>query len=221
MTDRENKLFEICNKHNADLLQVEQLIIDMKLTSEEITRTAIKLADANTLEIHQCDYTDELVTANWVELFKIFIKYGLMPNYIYTDDDMNQYNIIQEMRYIDNGDIAPTIMRMLMECGGNPNLEVGGVPFFASLDFDIAFDVTGLNNKRLFDIEFKIWLVLMGFGGYIKNHECPVKMKNGYSVEIFKNFEDFDYTIDMINQAEEKWVMHIYNKSTNEEIATM
>ena len=221
MTDRENKLFELCNKPNANLIQVEQLIIDMKLTSEEITRTAIKLADANTLEIHQRDYTDELVTANWVELFEIFIKYGLMPNYVYTDDGRNYYNIMQEIRYIDNGDTAPTIMRMLMEHGGNPNLQIDVETLFEWLDFSVVFDVIELNNKRLFDIEFKIWLVLMGFGGYIKNLECPVKMKTGYSVEVFKNFEDFDYTIDMINQAEEKWVMHIFNKSTNEEIATL
>lgn len=221
MTDRENRLFELCNKPNVELFQVEQLIIDMKLTSEEITRTAIKLADANTLEIHQCNYTDELVTTNWVELFEIFIKYGLMPNYVYTDDGRNYYNIMQEIRYIDNGDTAPTIMRMLMEHGGNPNLQIDVETLFEWLDFSVVFDVIELNNKRLFDIEFKIWLVLMGFGGYIKNLECPVKMKTGYSVEVFKNFEDFDYTIDMINQAEEKWVMHIFNKSTNEEIATL
>lgn len=218
-------LFELCNRPNADLAEVEAFIIHNNATPEEVTHAAIRLADENTLEIHQFDYTeerkpspDELVTTNWVALFEIFIKYGLLPNLVYTTDNINYYNIMQEIRHIDNGDVAPVIMRRLMECGGNPNLNIDGEQLFPALDFDIVFDVVELDNKRLFDIEFKIWLVMMGYGGYIKDHECPAKMKNGYTPEIFKKFEDFDYKIEWIPKD---WIMHIFYKNSGEEVATL
>ncbi|MBR6513575.1 MAG: hypothetical protein IKT46_01950 [Clostridia bacterium] len=109
-------------------------------------------------------------------------------------------------------------MRKLLECGGDPNINIDGEHWFSYVDFKIVFDVVELNNKRLFDIEFKVWLVMMGYGGYIKDHECPVKMNTGYTPEIFKRFEDFDYRIEHIPND---WIMHIYRKSNGEEVATL
>lgn len=218
-------LFEMCNKPNIDFDSVEQYIISNKATPEEITHTSIRLAEENILEIHGFDYTEktkpsseDLITTNWGNLFDLFIKYGLLPNLTFTTDGINYYNIMTEIRHIDNGDIAPIIMRKLMECGGKPNLEINGEEFFPELDFNIVFDVVEQENKRLFDIEFKIWLVLMGYGGYIKDHECPVKMKEGYTQEIFKNFEDFDYKIEWVPKD---WIMHIFRKDTGEDVATL
>lgn len=217
-------LFELCNKPNIDLVEIEKYIVRSKATPEEITHSAIQLADKNYFEIHGY-YTEEtkpapedLVTTNWSELFDLFIKYGLLPNLIYTTDGINYYNVMQELRFIDNGDIAPIIMRKLMECGGNPNLDIKGERLFSDIDFSIVFDVVELDNKRLFDIEFKLWLVMMGYGGYIKDHECPVKMKKGYTQEIFKDFENFDYTIEW---APKDWIMHIFRKDNGEEVAIL
>lgn len=220
-----NKLFELCNKLNPNLAEIEQYIISSKATPEEITHASIRLAEENTSEIHGFDYTEktkpspeDLITTNWGNLFDLFIKYGLLPNLIFTTDGINYYNIMTAIRYIDNGDIAPIIMRKLMECGGNPNLKINGEEFFSEIDFNIVFDVVEQENKRLFDIEFKLWLVMMGYGGYIKDHECPVKMKKGYTQEIFKDFEDFDYTIERIPKD---WIMHIFRKDSGEEVATV
>lgn len=218
-------LFNMCNKADADLNKIEQFIVESTATPEEITCTAIKLANANIFEIHMNDYSEEnipsphdLITSNWEQLFDIFIHYGLLPNLICKMKGDNDYNIMEEIFYIDNGNIAPIIMRKLLEHGGDPNINIDGEHWFSYVDFKIVFDVVELNNKRLFDIEFKIWLVLMGYGGYIKDHECPVKMNAGYTPEIFKKFEDFDYSIEHIPND---WIMHIYRKSDGKEIATL
>ncbi len=218
-------LFELCNKPNANLAEIEQYIIGHKATPEEITYVAIRLAKNNIFEIHEFDYTEErkpspenLVTTNWERLFELFIKYGLLPNLIYTTDGINYYNVMQEIRHIDNGDVAPIIIRNLMECGGDPNLVIDGESLFHEIDFDIIFDIVELDNKRLFDIEFKIWLVLMGYGGCVENRECPVKLKDGCAIEMFKNFEDFDYAIEWIPK---EWIMHIFRKDNGEEVAIL
>lgn len=173
-------LFELCDRPNADLAEVEKFIINNNATPEEVTHAAIRLADENALEIHQFNYAEErkpfpdkLVTTNWDTLFEIFIKYGLLPNLIYTTDGINYHNIMQEIRHVDNGDVAPIIMRRLMECGGNPNLEIDGEQLFPELDFDIVFDAVELDNKRLFDIEFKIWLVMIGLVVILKTMNVP------------------------------------------------
>lgn len=220
----EELLFELCNKPNADLAEIEIFIRERHATPEEITRAAIRLADKNALKVTEFEYDhkclpndNDLVTSNWIALFEIFLKYGLMPNYIMVEGS-DEDNIMQEIRYIDNGDVAPSIMRMLLEHGGNPNLIVGGEDLFKDLDFDIVFDVIEQNNKRIFDIEFRIWLVMMGYGGRIDNHDCPVNLKSGYTVEIFKIFEDFDYRIEFLQKD---WKLHIFYKSNGDEVATL
>ncbi len=228
MGDKMNKrtiteLFELCKQPDTDLAEIENFIISSNATPEEITYTAIRFTNFKFTE--QLNYTiegdspyKEIVETNFIRLFEVFIKYGLLPNLIYTTDNINYHNIMQEIRYINNGDTAPIIMRKLMECGGDPNLDIDGCSLFSELDFDIIFDVVELDNKPIFDIEFKIWLVMMGYGGYIKEHKRPVKMKEGHSPEIFKNFEDFDYKIEFKSKD---WIMHIFNKYSGIEVASL
>lgn len=219
-----DSLFELCDRLDADLGRIESFIVDNHASPEEITVAAIRLAHTHTHEISLSNYPDtplpspaERITTGWVELFELFLKYGLLPNLI-IQEDHDELNIMNEIRHIQNEDVAPTIMRMLMEHGGDPNLFIDGGSIFEDLDYFVVFDVVELDNKLIFDVEFKVWLVLMGYGGYIKDHECPVQMKNGYSIEIFKNFEEFDYRIEFIPKD---WFMHIYRKDNGEEVAIL
>lgn len=219
------KLFEICNKATVDLYEVENFIVSSKATAEEVTRAAAKLVSKNILEIIQfkhfekrAPYPYELVSTNFVELFDLFIRYGLLPNYIYSDEDAEDYNIMEEIQFVDNGDIAPIILRKLMETGGDPNLVVGNHSVLESVDFDVVYDAVNVGNTHMFDIEFKVWLVLMGYGGVLSDGRCPVEMKKGYSAEIFREFERFDYKIEI---GEEDWTMYIFDKNSKVVVATL
>ena len=67
-------------------------------------------------------------------------------------------------------------------------------------------------------MQFHFWLVLMGFGGRIKGDRCPVRMCNGHTQTIFRDFEKFDYRIDF---TKKDWVMQILHKETGEVIAVL
>lgn len=224
INDKINTLIAMCKDIDIDLNKIEQFIFENKLTSEEITISATELAYDCMLEIELSNYqennptADKLISSNFIDLFDLFLKHGLMPNYTYNKNATEQRNIMDAMLGIDNGDVAPIIMRKLLEIGGNPNLKLEEGTLFRLIDFDIIFDVTELDNKRLFDIEFKLWILLMGYGGYATQGTEPVDMKQGYSFEIFKNFENFYYNIEFL---EKDWIMHIFDIETNDEVATL
>ncbi len=218
-------LVELCSIHALDYVEIEDYITSHEFTPEEITYTAICLCDSAFLEIKEFVYMkerfpneDELITTGWVALFDIFIRHGLNATLVFCEDGVNHENIIQDLRDIDNGDIAPTILRNILTVGGDPNVRIDGCSFFEELEADVIFDVVEQDDKRLFDIQFKYWLVMMGFGGYMKNHQCPVKMIDGYGQEIFKEFEKFHYRIEF---TEKDWIMHILDKETGMEVAML
>lgn len=207
-------LLELCHKSEMNIAEIEQYLNESGLNPEEITRLAIRLADHYSYDPTQEQLlSEERIETKLIEVFKVFFKYGLQPNLIIEDR-----NIMQEIRYIYYGNTAPVLVRMLLEYGLNPNLEADGETIFEELDFDIVFDVVELENKALFDIEFKVWLVMMGYGGIIKGGRCPVELKNGYEIEMFKRFEDFDYEIEFLKKD---WIMHIFNKESGEEVAIL
>ncbi len=89
---------------------------------------------------------------------------------------------------------------------------------FESVTFDISED-----HYTKEDVKFvQCWLVLMGYGGCLKNGKIPVMMKNGYKIEIFRNFENFDYQIEPLPIETPKWndwKMHIFDTTTGCEVA--
>lgn len=123
-----------------------------------------------------------------------------------------------ELRYLDYKYIAAETLKLLLENGGNVNIDDGEEPLFQKLDFDIVFDVAGLDNKELFDKEFKFWILMIGYGATIKDNKCPINVVDGYSIEEFKNFRNFTYEIEFL---EKDWVMHIVDIRTNKGVATL
>ena len=61
-------------------------------------------------------------------------------------------------------------------------------------------------------------LVLVGFGGLIVDGKSPVKMCDGYQVEIFRDFEKFDYRITYNTK---EFDMEIFEKETGTIVATV
>ncbi len=217
-------LYDLCNQADVDLKAVEKHITHHQMTPEDITYVATILTVTNTGEVAGFAYdhermpdSHELPTHSWVMLFTLFAKYGLQPNTI-IKKDRDFENMMYNLRFIQNEGIAPAVMRILMECGGDPNLVVDGDSVFDEVDFDVTFGVVEQGNKMLFDNTFRTWLVLMGYGGRCRNGTLPVTMKDGYTVGIFKDYERFDYRIEWI---ENDWIMHIVDVQSGEEVAAL
>ena len=75
-----------------------------------------------------------------------------------------------------------------------------------------------LNSWRV-----QYWLLLMAYGACWQNNgKIPLTMLGNNSVEIFKNYELYDYEIEPLPKEPGKygcWIMHIYNVETREEVA--
>lgn len=148
---------------------------------------------------------------------ELLLEFGLDPNYE-TEYD----NIMGNIQWIDMPNIAATALRLLLEHGGDPNFHSQYDP--ETLFERVTFDVSENHNHFTYrDVNFvQCWLVLMGYGGSFRDGTIPVKMKNGYQVEIFKRFEKYDYQIEKNHVESPKWNdwrMHIFEKATGREVA--
>lgn len=204
MKERINSLVQLCKEQPFSVDEIQTYIIENKLNSEEITRVAIEVCEYGMFSYGDFLFDQnrepephELRTFNWEALFDIFIENGLDANLVFCDDGINYENILQSVQHFDDGDLGPRVLRNILTNGGNPNVLIDNYPFFAEVDSDFIMDIQmGLYpEKWQVNNAFRFWLVLMGFGGVMKNGKCPVNLCPGNSIDAFKEFEKFDYKI--------------------------
>jgi len=136
------------------------------------------------------------------------------------DDGINHKNVLRSVQYFDDGDLAPRVLRNILSKSGTPNIIIDYIPFFEEVDSDfvMAIQMRSYSHKWQIDKAFSVWLVLVGFGGVMKEGKLPVTMCDNYSPEIFKEFEKFTYNITYI---ENDFDLQIIDKETNTVVATV
>jgi hypothetical protein len=63
----------------------------------------------------------------------------------------------------------------------------------------------------------------MAYGGYGKDGVIPLKMEDGYSIEIFRDYNNYSYSVEYTGQISGHngcWTMHIFDKMTGIEVAS-
>lgn len=220
-------LFELCKEQPFDVQKIQNYISSNQMTSEEVTRATLKLCDYG--DLSYTDYffvknkepqPEELPTYNWESLFDILIDNGLDPDLVVCDDGVNYENVLQSLRYFDDGDLGARIARNILSKGGTPNVMIDHTSLFEDVDIDFIMDV----NMELYpykwqvDVVFCFWLVLVGFGGVVKDGELPVTMRENYTPDIFKEFEKFTYNII---REKDDFELQIIEKETNTIVATV
>ena len=227
MADCIDGLFELCKKQPFDIEKIQYFITSNNMNSEEVTRAALKLCDYGMFSYSDYLYEYEkepqpsdLRTYNWEQLFNILIDNGLDASLVICDDGRNFENILQSVGYFDDGDLGARVLRNILSKGFSPNLVIDNMPFFEEVDGDLIMDIDmGLYpHKWQLDNAVRFWLVLVGFGGVIKDDKVPVNMCENYSPQIFKEFEKFDYEIIY---AEKDFELRIIEKETSNLVATV
>ena len=153
-----------------------------------------------------------------IRVYKLALDNGLDPNLtiVYEKDHCN---VMKGIFFRADGAWAPQAMRLMLEHGGDVDLVIDGEKLFEDIvDFDILFDVIELDDKQRFESKFQCWLVMMGFGGYINDHQCPVTMLNGHEKSIFARFEKFGCRIEFLKND---WRMEIFDKTNGEIVAEL
>ena len=162
----------------------------------------------------------ELRTYRWEELFELLADHGLIPDKVVYDCSDEGDSVLSQLQYFDDGDLGARITRNLLRRGGNPNAVVDGLPLFMHVDDNFTCDMYMdlYDDKRLQDVAFRFWLVLMGFGGVQRDGRYPVTMHGGHTPAIFRDFEKYDYCID---RTKKNHALYIFEKETHCIVATV
>ena len=167
-------LYQLFMELPPNLEDIKRTLDNNSYTSESISETFCKFA-----EECFCEYTefieknkrkpkdDEIHSTYVFPLCELLLKYGLDPNYVFGEKN-DESNIMYEVYWIDKPYVAADTLRLLLENGGNPLLEVDSESIWHLSDFDIWFDVShGYAEEKHYMLKFDnrvhYWLVLRGY----------------------------------------------------------
>ncbi len=229
ISDKRSYLFDLCAKSIIDLDKIEAYIVGAKLSGADITRTAISLAEEFAWEIgafkSRCERDpepSELVTSNWLSLFNLFIPYGLDSNLVFRENGRNYYNLLRSLKHLDNIDIIYKLYRILFKNGADPNIIIDDESFFEEIDCNVVMDATLMEidgeDKEIYEKFFRLWLLMMAYGGHRSNCGKIIDIKEGFTVDAFENCESFSYKKEV---TENDWFLHIHITKTGEEVAVL
>ena len=229
MSKRIETLVQLCLEQPFCVEKIQKHITENKMDSEAVTRAAIRLCDealgayADFVYINSREpQPQELITYNWETLFDVLLTNGLDSNLVICDDGKECDNIILALENLDVDGLNARIARNILSHGGTPNIPIeNDTTVFQEIDGDLVIDINlGLYPRKwMLDRAVKFWMVLVGFGGRIVDGRSPVEMQSGYSHEILKDFEKFDYKI--LYEGRREFDMHIIDKESGDVVAIL
>ncbi len=202
---------------------IRKKLDERPLSGFEVAEVAIDLADRCNGEYGRAmdpdikGYTpDRMHSTYLLDSLKLLLEYGLDPNtmiYIYDD------NILVALTYVDAPNVGAAALRLMLEHGGDPNI--------GSDDYEsdrLFYAHTSAIEYEKYENEYSVqcWWLLMAYGARWPDGSLPLTMLNGNKVEMLKDFERFDYTIEFHSNPGNyygNWTMHIFDKTTGEEVA--
>jgi len=218
-----DEIKRIFREEPFNLQRVRELLSEHNFSKEELAVLAIDFTDNCFCEYLQaidpeCKFVtmENLCSNHIVEAVELLLEFGLDPNTIIDDD-----NVMWNAMWIDTPNVGAAVLRLLLENGGDPNhlIPSEGETLFEYIAFKVSYDE--YTHDHLYTVQ--CWLVLMAYGACWRgNGEIPITMIGDNLVDIFKNYELYDYEIEPLPQEPGKygcWRMHIYNIETKEEVA--
>ena len=213
---------ELFDQGSSSLDEIRKLLSLREFTKDELAELAVNFTDACFFEYHDAlcpeveSVTIENMHSNYViDAIKMLLEFGLDPNTIFDND-----NVMWCTMWITAPNVAASLMRLLLENGGDPNHFMPSE--YETLFEYIAFKVSYDEYTHEYFHTVQCWLVLMAYGACWRDGGIPIAMLGKHSVEIFKNFEQYDYEIEPLPPEPGKygcWIMHIFNIHTREEVA--
>lgn len=218
-------LYEALSCIPPEFDRARELLAAYQPTEEELMRVAIELA-GDTF----CEYSDAMSEERpgkkpehlhrdyLYDEMAFLLEHGLNPNTL-LEPDTDAQNVMINLAFTDGPDVAARVMRLLLEHGGDPNLYVQGETPTTWVDDEMCIDPA--YTREYFDNRVQVAMVLQAYGGgwmgKDKKFYTPFTMREGYSSEIFKAFEKFDYRFG----EKEGWPgdIHVFEKATGKTVA--
>lgn len=216
------RISEIFEETPYNIEEIRKLLLLRQFTEDELAQLAIDFTDYCFCEYYdalnpECESVtiDNMHSNHIVAAIRLLLEFGLNPNTIVNDE-----NVMWNTMFIDTPNVAASVMKVLLESGGNPNhfIPAEGESLFDCISFKVSYNE--YTHKYFYTVQ--CWLLLMAYGACWQNGKIPLKMLGEKTVDIFKDFELYDYEIEPLPQIPNRygcWIMHIYSIETREEVA--
>lgn len=219
-------LYDMCATTRVDLEKVEEYIKDHGITQREITEVAVELCFNFVDEIDcflnsygRAPLQSELVTQNFPDLIGIFMRHGLEQ--VLVRDNNWHISILKQMSWLDNPEVGPKTVKMLLDSGFDPNVMMEEQTLFEDVEMDVLADATLFEiedeDRFCFEKEFRFWTMLFANGGVYKGESSYITMKPGYSKDIFNDYMRYDYRKEIVDGER---LLLIFDKESGEVVAT-
>ena len=222
VTAQVRKLYSVLSCIPPDFEMAETLIAMHQPSEEEMMWLAVELAE-NTFG----EYGDALVGGNLsavqVRLHRDYLydtvhfllEHGMNPNTIVDQDTTETANIMADLRFTEGPDMAARTMRLLLEHGGDPNLE--GCTLTPMIWMEMELHIDPIYERLYCDNLVQCLLVMQAYGGRFDDGTVPFVMRDGLGSEIFKEFEKFDYQFG--NEEGAPGYIHVFERTTRKIVA--
>ncbi len=202
-----------------DMSTAKTILLEGQITREELAAVAAEVTEDCFLECYspwrskKSKCKADMHSYYILDTLRLLLEHGLDPN-VTADDE----NVMWNVQNIDAPNVGAAALRLLLEHGGNLNLE----PYHSLAcfeDTDAALYYGDTDSREVCVIQSLC--VMAAYGGRCRNGYLPIIMLNGYNVDIFKKFEDYEYIWEKNPYCSNhgRWMIRIYRKDTGEEVA--
>lgn len=229
MRDRMDGLFALSVAAQIDPDKIDAYVRNTDMTPEEVTRTAIRLAEEYRFEVDsfkeehkRAPAPEELVTSNWLELYEVLLRYGLDTAASFTENDRYYRNLLAQVSRLDNHAMTYKLLRLLFDHGADPNIIVKDEHLFEEIEDNVIlnaelFEIEG-EDRIPYEHDFRLWLLFMAHVGETAHRHIKLTWRDGYYVDMFRDCEAFTYRKE---NTEDGWDLHILIRKTGEEVAVL
>ena len=211
-----------CKDFSLEVLRTE--LESGKYTADDVNLAAYTYVDDCQNDLMDEDYEihhnglGEIIagyeSSHLLEVVELLLQYGLDPNKVYDDE----CNIMDALRYIDNGYQAADALILLVEHGGNPCLILDGTSIVRDADFDLGFDLNEQEDRIRYDAFVHYWMALIGCGGRLEDGTIPFDPCGHFDVSNFKNHRQYYYGAIHSERSNDHWEICFFDKDTNWEV---
>ncbi len=229
-----DKLYDACIRLPFDINRIRTILENKRYSPQTLSMVMLRFTekaceDFDALICNTTHYPEkhEVLWGYIYELTELFLEYGLDPS-ILADGK----SFVDMLHFCDFKYTGADTLCLLLENGMDPNIQYdSGSSFFIELDSDIILDISlGLIEDddtdnlhhgmwQIYDINFHMWLAFIGYGAKTLSRNPPVHLTEGYTTDIFKKHEHFDFRIEYTTTDSDGFILHIFERDTGNEVA--
>ena len=200
LNEKELQLKDLLMALPPDFSLIEQLLRQEEYTVENISKVGTDFVWECVEECWDYFWENEVVRNENVipnlhstylcEILSLLLRYGLNPNAAFEEE-----NIMDNLKYLDNGYVAADALVLLFEQGGNPNLIYNGPSIFSEIDFEVRFDAGEQQDRQRYSSLVHCWMVYLAFGATNPDGSLPVTVFHDFDIRKLKDHRQFYFGI--------------------------